>query len=159
MAPRFPRRREEPPEPSAEDDQGADLGASEHAWWAQRELDELWSPRDLPIEDPAPERDILAEHFGPDWRTTFGFDHSDDPASDDSPEDAGAPSTDSDPYAVLQVEPSASWEEIVEAHRRLARRHHPDRLHGLPDAEVAIAEDRIREVNVAYQELRIRRGR
>jgi DnaJ like chaperone protein len=69
------------------------------------------------------------------------------------------PSITSDPYAVLEVETTATWDEIVEAHRRMARRHHPDRLVGRPDAEIAAGEDRIRVINAAYADLRVRRGR
>ncbi|MEX2294580.1 MAG: J domain-containing protein [Acidimicrobiales bacterium] len=65
----------------------------------------------------------------------------------------------SDPYAVLGVDHSATWEEIVTAHRSQARRHHPDRMFGRSETEVQRAEGRIRDLNVAYQELRIRRGK
>ena len=55
-----------------------------------------------------------------------------------------------DPYAVLGVERSAPWEQIVAAHKRLARAYHPD---------AGGDDDLIRELNAAYAELRIRRGR
>jgi DnaJ-class molecular chaperone len=74
--------------------------------------------------------------------------------------DAEAEAVDpADPYAVLEVAATATWEEIVDAHRRQARRHHPDRLVGRPDHEIAAAEDRIRHINAAYRELKVRRGR
>ena len=111
--------------------------------------------------DAEPERDILAEHFGADWRTSFGFtpppddaSPSEEPAVEDTP-----PIDASDAYAVLDVSPDATWEDIVAAHRLQARRHHPDRLAGEAPAVVAAAEDRIRDINAAYQELRVRRGR
>jgi DnaJ like chaperone protein len=65
----------------------------------------------------------------------------------------------SDPYAVLEIEATATWAEIVEAHRRMARRHHPDRLVGRSAVEIAAGEDRIRVINAAYADLRVRRGR
>ena len=60
---------------------------------------------------------------------------------------------------MLEVEPTATWEEIVAAHRHQARVHHPDRLFGQSEEEKAEGEDRIRVINAAYQELRIRRGK
>jgi DnaJ-domain-containing protein 1 len=174
MAPRPSRRRRNADEPAAADDaEGAvDLGADEHAWWAQRDIEDAWTPHPHrePIAQDEPERDVLAEHFGADWRTSFGFDPiPDGPQAADrpvrpEPEPEAEPEPDipidtSDPYAVLGVDPRASWEEIVDAHRRQARRHHPDRLVGRADTEIARAEERIRDINVAYQELRVRRGK
>lgn len=167
MAPRFSRRRDhaaEPPTAAADDDE-SDLGAEEHAWWAQRDIDEPWAPHErAKAQEEAPERDVLAEHFGSDWRTSFGFDHADaapreEPPEEPAPEEPTPAIDTSDPYAVLEVDPAATWEDIVEAHRAQARRHHPDRLFGRPETEVAAAEVRIRDINAAYQELRVRRGR
>lgn len=163
-------RHEHTPAPP-KDPGNADLGADEHAWWAQRDLQDLWAPRASDDTDdshdaapPEPERDVLAEHFGDDWRTTFGFDPPPEPPDPEPPAPEPEPPPvepvdTSDPYAVLDVEPTATWEEIVRAHRAMARRHHPDRFGGRSDHEVAAAEERIRAINVAYQELRIRRGR
>jgi DnaJ-domain-containing protein 1 len=137
------------------------LDAEEHAWWAQREVSGPWSPPAQKGRDPAePERDILAEHFGADWRTSFGFTPPPDTAPAEEPTvEEVAPIDTSDPYAVLEVSPDAAWDEIVAAHRQQARRHHPDRLAGEAPATIAAAEDRIRDINAAYQELRVRRGR
>ena len=179
MAPGFPRRRRDRPAsgPASApgDDDDVHLDDDEHAWWAQRDIESAWSPPDEPprAEDPAPERDVLAEHFGDDWRTSFGFDAARGDAAEDEAADvpdeeprpstgaaaASDPGAPADPYAVLEVAASASWEEIVEAHRRMARRHHPDLLVGRTDTEIAAGENRIRDINVAYQELRVRRGR
>jgi curved DNA-binding protein len=52
-----------------------------------------------------------------------------------------------DYYQVLGVPPTASAEELQQAYRRLARRHHPD-VNKDPGAE-----DRFKEVNEAYQVL------
>jgi hypothetical protein len=53
-----------------------------------------------------------------------------------------------DPYAVLGVPRDASPLQVARAHRRLAKRYHPD-LH--PETEAAIAADRMREVNAAWR--------
>ena len=59
---------------------------------------------------------------------------------------------------MLEVSEDATWEEIVAAHRHQARVHHPDRLVGLSADEQDAGEERIRVINQAYQELRVRRG-
>ena len=54
-----------------------------------------------------------------------------------------------DCYTVLGVTRQASDEEIKRAYRDLARRYHPDSHPDDPDAE-----DRFKEVSVAYETLR-----
>lgn len=161
MAPRFPRRRREQPDDgdaSRSDADEARLDDDEHAWWAKRDISEVWTPREEPAPAPEPVRDILAEHFGEDWRASFGFDVTAAPPPPDPAELLGPPEM-ADPYDVLQIDATATWDEIVEAHRREARHHHPDRLVGRSDAEISAGEDRIRAINAAYAELRIRRGK
>lgn len=160
MAPRFPGRRRDrdaPPQEPEAVDEPVHLDGDEHAWWAQREVSTAWTPPEHPEpseEDTEPERDVLAEHFGADWRTSFGY-----PSDTVPPPPAEDPVDTSDPYAVLEVDPSATWEDIVDAHRSMARRHHPDRLVGGTDAERAAGEARIRAINAAYAELKVRRGK
>lgn len=161
MARPWSRKGKDPTEaPADDDDPAVALDSDEHAWWAQHEVTGAWVPRQRAATEGEPERDILAEHFGEDWRTSFGFTPAPDaPAVDAPPADEAPPVDTSDPYAVLEVSPDAAWDEIVAAHRRQARRHHPDRLAGEAPAASAAAEDRIRDINAAYQELRVRRGR
>lgn len=59
-----------------------------------------------------------------------------------------------DAWAVLGVRPGASWPEIAAAHRRLAMKHHPDRLLDQSAEERARSEAIMRDVNVAYTVLR-----
>ena len=109
-------------------------------------------------EAPREERDILAEHFGEDWRTNFLYTG---PTEEDLEEERRREQQaldDQDPYKVLQVCEDATWDEIVAAHRHQARVHHPDRLFGQSEEEKAEGEERIRVINQAYQELRVRRG-
>ena len=61
-----------------------------------------------------------------------------------------------DPYALLGVTRAVSWEQITAAYRRRARAWHPD---GADPAEAERRQDLIRQLNAAYTELRIRRGR
>jgi DnaJ like chaperone protein len=57
-----------------------------------------------------------------------------------------------DAYAALGLTPAASESEIKGAYRKLMRENHPDRLaaKGLPESMRAMAEERAREINVAY---------
>jgi curved DNA-binding protein CbpA len=50
-----------------------------------------------------------------------------------------------DPYAVLGVPRNATPLQVARAHRRLAKRHHPD-IHGEADAS-----ERMRRINQAFQ--------
>lgn len=137
------------------------LGGDDHAWWAQRDVAAVVEPkhrRSAEQQAEAESRDILAEHFGPDWRTSFGF----TPLADEQRAEAEqreATLDETDPYRVLGVEPTASWDEIVAAHRDQARVHHPDRLFGQSEEEKAEGDDKIRAVNAAFQELRVRRDK
>lgn len=157
MAPRFSRRRkdhDEEADGTASDEEVARLDDDEHAWWAQRDIEEVWTPRGDPPSGPEPARDVLADHFGDDWRSSFGFDMAPPPQVE-----APAPVEPANPYEVLGIAATATWDEIVEAHRRMARHHHPDRLVGRADAEIDAGEDRIRAINAAYAELKVRRGK
>ena len=51
-----------------------------------------------------------------------------------------------DYYVTLEVTPEATDEEIKRSYRKLALKYHPDRNHGNKDAE-----ERIREINAAYE--------
>jgi molecular chaperone DnaJ len=53
--------------------------------------------------------------------------------------------TPSDPYKILGVDRKASQDEIKKAHRRLVRKHHPDRNPG-----DAAAEEKFKEIQAAY---------
>ena len=61
-----------------------------------------------------------------------------------------------DPYAVLGVRSTATWDEIVAAHRQLAKLHHPDRLQEAGPDQRASSETTMRLVNAAYRELQAR---
>lgn len=56
------------------------------------------------------------------------------------------------PYEVLGVAPNATDDAIKDAYRALARQYHPDR-YASNDPARAAAEDKMREINDAYDEI------
>ncbi len=62
-----------------------------------------------------------------------------------------------DPYKVLGVKPTDSDDEIKEAYRKLARKYHPDKY---ADGDLKeLAEEKMKEVNAAYEEIqKMRQG-
>jgi DnaJ like chaperone protein len=65
-----------------------------------------------------------------------------------------------DAYAALGVTPEASPAEIKRAYRKLISQNHPDKLaaRGLPESMRAVAEERSREINAAYDLIKDARG-
>ncbi len=54
-------------------------------------------------------------------------------------------------YKVLEISPSATDEEVRSAYRRLALKHHPDRVATLGDDVKAAAEEKFRLINSAKE--------
>jgi DnaJ like chaperone protein len=65
-----------------------------------------------------------------------------------------------DAYTALGLSEDASDAEIKRAYRKLVSENHPDKLaqRGLPDSVREVAEERIREINVAYDLVKEARG-
>ena len=63
-----------------------------------------------------------------------------------------------DPFSILGVTREASDDEIKKAYRNLARENHPDKF--TDPAERARAEEKMKEINAAYEEIqKIRSGK
>jgi DnaJ like chaperone protein len=63
-----------------------------------------------------------------------------------------------DPYAVLGLTRDAHEREIKRAYRKLISQHHPDKLGDVPEELKRRAEERARDINAAYEQLRSERG-
>ena len=65
-----------------------------------------------------------------------------------------------DAYTALGVTPESSAAEIKRAYRKLISQNHPDKLaaRGLPESMRAVAEERSRELNAAYDLIKEARG-
>jgi len=139
------RRKDESPE---REDENVHI-ADEHAWWAAREeLDSNKIPTGRtkkPVE-PESKHSSFEDYYSTE--SLFDWTGAHDDLFDES-----------DPYVVLGLPPTASWEEISAAHRRLAKVHHPDRLIDASDERREDSNQRIRDLNIAYMELRRRKGR
>lgn len=66
-------------------------------------------------------------------------------------------SPDSD-FQILDVTPSADEDEVKKAYRKMALRFHPDRLHGLNDAEKNAAQEKFVKVQKAYENIKRKKG-
>lgn len=53
-------------------------------------------------------------------------------------------------YAVLGLQPGADQETIKKAYRKLSMKYHPDKVRHLGEEFRAVAEEKMKEINVAY---------
>jgi len=61
-------------------------------------------------------------------------------------------------YVILEIDPSATDEEVKKAYREMAKKYHPDKVSHLGDDVRKSAEHKFQEVNAAYEEIRKQRG-
>ena len=151
------KRRKRDDDPIARDPDAVDLSGDEHAWWAER--DDLVGGVPEGGQGSSREKGRREEGAPPDDRHSAFEDYFTSASlfREPSPDDELSPRE--DPYGALGLEETASWEEITAAHRRLAKEHHPDRLADAAPEARARSESFIRDLNIAYMELRSRRGR
>ncbi|MBU0482238.1 MAG: DnaJ domain-containing protein [Proteobacteria bacterium] len=65
-----------------------------------------------------------------------------------------AASTEESYYDILGLSPGASYEEIKKAYRQLSMRYHPDKVGHLGEEFRKVAEEKMKELNVAYNHLK-----
>jgi DnaJ like chaperone protein len=61
-------------------------------------------------------------------------------------------------YKVLEVERSATNEEIKKAYRNMAVKYHPDKLNHLGEDIRNASEEKFKKVNEAYEKIKKERG-
>lgn len=139
-----------------EDDETVPLaGSDDHAWWADRRSlsgapvsAQTTEPDEEPRPDPWSAEALFAD---------AGFDPATPPPP--PPRDDGATmalvETGLDEARLLLgVHRSADWDLVNQAHRQLALQFHPDRLVGLSAEAQALGQERMAEINRAYDVLR-----
>ena len=63
-----------------------------------------------------------------------------------------------DYYQILGIAKNASFEEVKKAYYKMATKFHPDKVAHLGDEIKKSAESKIKELNVAYEEIKKQRG-
>ncbi|MBC8311833.1 MAG: TerB family tellurite resistance protein [Candidatus Marinimicrobia bacterium] len=61
-------------------------------------------------------------------------------------------------YKILEIEASASDDEIKKAYRKMAIKYHPDKVQHLGDDFQKMAEEKFKALNEAYQQIKKERG-
>ena len=61
-------------------------------------------------------------------------------------------------YKILEINPSATDDEVKKAYRRLAKEHHPDRVAHLGEDMRKAAEEKFTKLNQAYERIKAARG-
>ncbi|MFT5513605.1 MAG: DnaJ like chaperone protein, partial [Bacteroidia bacterium] len=68
------------------------------------------------------------------------------------------PASQTSSYTILEIESSATDEEVKKAYRKLARKYHPDRVANLGPAQVQSAEEHFKKMKSAYEQVKKTRG-
>ncbi|PLW95390.1 MAG: molecular chaperone DnaJ [Marinilabiliales bacterium] len=61
-------------------------------------------------------------------------------------------------YQILEVEPTASDEEIKKAYRKMAVKYHPDKVSHLGEDVQKAAKEKFQKLNEAYEQIKKQRG-
>jgi DnaJ like chaperone protein len=61
-------------------------------------------------------------------------------------------------YKILEIEPTASDEDVKTAYRRMAMKYHPDKVSHLGEDFKQVAHEKFKKVQAAYEEIKKERG-
>lgn len=61
-------------------------------------------------------------------------------------------------YTILEIEPTASNDEVKKAFRKMAVKYHPDKVHHLGPEFQKDAQEKFKKINEAYAEIKKERG-
>ena len=61
-------------------------------------------------------------------------------------------------YKILEIQKSATDNQVKKAYRDLAKKHHPDKVQHLGDAYVKAAQEKFQKVQKAYERIKQERG-
>jgi DnaJ like chaperone protein len=61
-------------------------------------------------------------------------------------------------YKILEIEKSATVEEVKKAYRRMAMKFHPDKVQHLGEEFIKDAQDKFKKINEAYEQIKKERG-
>jgi len=61
-------------------------------------------------------------------------------------------------YKILEIEPTATDEELKKAYRRMAMKYHPDKLTTMGEEIQKAAQEKFRNVNAAYEAIKKERN-
>ncbi|MBO4589871.1 MAG: TerB family tellurite resistance protein [Bacteroidaceae bacterium] len=61
-------------------------------------------------------------------------------------------------YKALEIEPSATDDEVKKAYRRMALKYHPDKVANAGEDMVREATEKLKKINEAYEEIKRQRG-
>ena len=61
-------------------------------------------------------------------------------------------------YKILEINPSATHDEVKKAYRKMAVKYHPDKVQHLGDDFQQMAEEKFKTLNEAYQQIKKERG-
>jgi len=61
-------------------------------------------------------------------------------------------------YKILEIDKSATDDEVKKAYRKMAKKYHPDRLQDIGDAHKEAAKEKFQKVQAAYEKIKEERG-
>lgn len=61
-------------------------------------------------------------------------------------------------YKILEIDPTATVDEVKKAYRKMAMKYHPDKVHHLGPEYQKDAQEKFRKINEAYEAIKKQRG-